>query len=129
MRNKILFAFVILAVYSFKPVSSIYDIRVQVLSSSQISLGSFAGKKLIVVEFDPVNFDAAQLLTLDTIQRSNAQVQVIGVPAKDFGSSSTIQSIQALVQNLNLSFIVTKPAYVKRSSGANQQDLFRWLTH
>jgi len=128
MSNKLFFGFVIFILCSFKPASGIYDITLQTIGGPQVNLGTYAGKKIIVLEFDPVNYDASQLLTLDTIQRTNAQVQVIAVPAKDFGPAN-LTAIQTVIQNLNLSFIVTKAGYVKKSAGANQQNLFNWLTH
>ena len=129
MSNKLLFVFFIFIVVAFKPASGIYDITIHTLGGSPVSLSSFAGKKIIAFEFDANNYDQSQLLTLDTIQRSGLPVQVIGVPAKDFGSTATIQQIRALVQSLNLSFIITQPGYVKKSAGTNQQKIFKWVTH
>lgn len=129
MRTKILFVFSLFWIMAFRTPSGVYDITVQSLSGSQIILGAFTGKKIIAVEFDASNYDVSQLLTLDSIQRTNAQVQIIAVPAKDFGSTATVQEIQAIEQNLNLSFIITQPVYVKKGAGINQDNLFKWLTH
>ena len=128
MTTKILFVFFLFTTLAFKPVSSIYDITIQTLNGASVNLGSFAGKKIIVIEFDAANYDGAQLLTLDSLQKTNPTVQVIGVPAKDF-STSTTQNIQSLVTSLNLSFIITQPGLVKKSAGNNQEPIFKWLTH
>jgi glutathione peroxidase-family protein len=125
-----LFSFLIpIVITAFSASSSVFDITESNINGQAIKLDTFGGKKIIVVEFDPGNYNESQLLTLDTIQRTNSQVQVIAVPAKDFGSTATLQQIQSIIQNLNLSFIVTVPAFVKKTAGIDQDALFDWLTH
>jgi glutathione peroxidase len=129
MTLKTFFLLAPLMMLSIKPLSSIYEISIQTAEGSSINLSSYSGKKLVVIEFNPDNYDSAQLRMLDTLQRSNASLQIIAVPTKDFGSSASAESIQNIKETLNLSFILTLPAFVKKASGADQQELFKWLTH
>src|SRR5260221_9253247 len=128
MITKILFAFFLVVMVN-SPATSVYDIAIQPLNGTMLSLSTFKGKKIVVIEFDANNYDKAQLLMLDSFQRSNAQIRVIAVPAKDFSPSTNSQRIVNLSRSLNLSFIMTQPALIKKASGSNQEALFRWLTH
>lgn len=113
---------------AFAPASGIYDISVPTLNGTTLNMNALSGKKIVVVEFDAATYDKAQLLTLDSLQRGNVNIQVIAVPAKDF-SEVSVQSVQTLVTSLNVLFVVTQPGYVKKSAGSNQHPIFQWLTH
>lgn len=128
MNEKFFTALIAIAAISFKPLVSIYSIDVQTLDGSIVNLGSFAGKKIIIIEFDAANYDKEQLGTLDSIQQVNKGAVVIGVPAQDFGNTMDVQSIQKKLSDQKLSFIVTQPVFVSRSAGKNQHPLFKWLT-
>jgi len=114
---------------ALKPATSIYSINIQKLDGSTVNLGSFSGKKMIIIEFDAGNYDKSQLKLLDSLQKANAGAIVIGVPAKDFGTAPNVQTVKNIATTLNLSLIITQPVFVKRSAGGNQHPLFKWLTN
>jgi glutathione peroxidase-family protein len=114
---------------AFKSFQSIYDITIQTLDGSTVSLNNYNGKRIVILEFDPANYDEMQLRMLDTLEKTNNNIRVIVVSAKDFSVTATNQMVQNIVTNLNLSFTVTQLALVKKSAEAEQQSLFKWLTH
>ena len=125
-KDLILFFGLIIA--ALDPSSSLYTIDIQRLDGTTINLGTFTGKKIIIIEFDVSNYDKTQLRLLDSFQLANKDVVVIATPAKDFGREVSVQSIKNIATDQKLSFIITQPVFVSRSAGKNQHPLFKWLT-
>src|SRR5437016_2445425 len=84
---------------SFITVSSVYDISVTSLDGTTINLSSYRGKKILVYEFDGSSPDSSQLRYLDSLQRIDS-LQVIAIPATDFGSSASLQDLNNLKDSL-----------------------------
>lgn len=85
-------------------------------------MSSFSGKKILIVPFKTKEF----LERIDAIQKANTDIlQVIAVPAIDFGDTVNAKSIST---GGRLSLILTQPMVVKKGSEA-QHPLFKWLTN
>ena len=128
MIKKNLFLLAAFVTIAFHPLSSIYSIDILTLDGATVNLGSFTGKKIIIIEFDATSYDKAQLGLLDSLQKANEEAVVIATPAKDFGNAVSTQSIKNIITDQKLSFIMTQPLFVSRSAGKNQHPLFKWLT-
>jgi len=98
------------------------------LNGSKINLGSYCGKKIIIIAFDAGNPDKKQLKSFDTLYRkSNKNIVVIGIPVNDFGSPMpTIALLSLLKDSLNISYPIA--AISKGKKGVGQHPLMRWLT-
>jgi glutathione peroxidase len=128
MVIKTLIVICFLGLSAFTTIPDIYNITVRTLNGESLSLYSYSGKKIVVIEFDVADYDESQLRMLDTIEKNNNNIKVFAIPAKDFNAGTTTQSVQTLIDNLNLSFVVTEPSFIKKSA-TPQMDLFAWLTH
>ena len=108
--------------------SSIYDIQVETIDGKTVNLSVYKGKTIIVAEFNAAQPDRASLQYIDSLQMVNKSSVVIAVPALDFGGTANEKSIVALRDSLGLQILITKPAFVKKTAGKIQQELFKWLT-
>lgn len=107
-------------------ISSIYDIKLNSITGKPIDMGMYKGKKILVTPFDAVLPDTKQLKYLDSLQENDKNISIIAVPALDFSESKTLPNLMRLKDSLNLKFVITTPAYVKRSE--KQLQLFKFLT-
>lgn len=109
--------------------SSIYDIPIESISGNNISMSSFANKKILITTFSSIMPNVSQLQYLDSLQNSNTSLIVIAVPANDFGGIGNDATLANLINSLSIDILILKSAYVKKNAGNNQQPLFKWLTN
>jgi glutathione peroxidase-family protein len=110
--------------------NDLYGISFMGLDSSQIKLKDYAGKQIIVVEFDAANPNIKLLMSLDSLYRnSNGNVVIIGIPINDF-AVSPLMSSSALLLFLRDSLKITYPlAYISNGkNGVSQHPLIQWVT-
>lgn len=112
--------------FSFQ--SSIYDLQIESISGNNISMSSYANKKILITTISSVSPDIIQIEYLDSLQNSDSALRIIAVPAKDLGGSGNDAILALLADSLGIDITITKSAYVKKSAGSNQHPLFRWLT-
>lgn len=110
------------------PGPKIYDVQLQTLDGATFHLSSFKGKKILVTTFNPANPDISQLLYLDSLQRTYTGLRVIAVPAIDFSGAGNRSNLLTLKNSLNLRLVLSEQYNVKKTSGSNQHNLFKWLT-
>lgn len=128
MKTKILSAALLITVINWR--SSIYDVQVEpVEGGNAISMSSYVNKKIVITVINAARPSVSQLLWLDSLQRANASLKIIAVPAIDLSDVVSDVSIAALKTGLSLDFVITRAANVKKSAGNNQHPLFKWLTH
>ncbi len=117
---------ILASILLFNSFSSIYDIQITTIDGKQVDLDVYKGKKIIVTAFDALNPDTEQLTFLDSLQTTDKNITIIAVPALDFSASKFMPDLAKLRDSLNLHFIITNPALVKRN--ATQSPLFKFLT-
>ena len=114
-----------------KPAESIYDITLELNDGTSLSLSSFRGKKLLLVN---TASDCGYTAQFDGLQKLHEQrgddLVIIGFPANDFkeqekGSDAEIGAFCR--KNYGVSFLLAKKGSVVK--GNEQQELYRWLTH
>ncbi len=108
--------------------TSIYSISLQTIDGNNVSLSSYQGKKLIIIEFNAQDPASGQLQYFDSLHMLD-NIRVVAVPAVDFGEINSVDQIKNMRDSLNLHLVITMPSAVKRTSGAEQHPLFNWLTH
>ena len=109
---------------------SLYDINLNDIHDNQISLNSFAGKKIVVLVVDATNPDEQQLKMLDTLCRDNINVMhAIAIPVSNFGKGKNNERLAAIFNKLNIAYTVSGISKAKKSDGEGQNKLLRWLTH
>jgi glutathione peroxidase-family protein len=110
--------------------SGIYDQSIMALDSSTVRFSSFAGKKILIAEFNAAQIDISQLRFLDSLQKANSSLQVVAIPSKGIGTTVNKNDLAALQTQLNLSYIICLPAVAKKTGGGVQQNgVFKWLTN
>src|SRR4030095_13770977 len=101
----------------------------QSISGSSVSMNTFNGKKILIAVFNPLSPNTMLLYFLDSLCTANGSMKIIAAPGKEFGNAPTTTSLVSLAQRFSTNFLMMQPVHVKKSSGANQNVLFNWLTH
>jgi glutathione peroxidase-family protein len=108
----------------------LYTIQFQNINNQPVSLSQFTGKKIVVSVINAAAPDELHLKQLDTLQKNNmTNVKIIAVPITNFGTPVSNDSLRAIRNRLNLSYILSKPGKGKKSDLAQQHRLLQWLTH
>ena len=126
MKRLVFFPFLLLLLVHFE--SGIYSINVVTLTGDSTNLSDFAGKKIIVLAFDPGDSDISILQRLSSLQDADSSVQVIEVPGNDLGQAISDSALESIRESLSSNILFLKPALVKKDEQENQHPLFKWLT-
>jgi glutathione peroxidase-family protein len=113
--------------------ASIYDYSVPKIEGGNQPLSSCQGKKILIITL-PVQHNASAdslLYSLDTLGFAHRhRLRIIAVPAYEDGFTPAQQ--QQLKQwyrsKLGNYIVITNGLYTRKTSGAQQHPLFRWLT-
>lgn len=131
MKRLLIFLFVLSAVHCFAQDSTnVYKIRFKAIDSSNINMSDYAGKQILVVEFDALNPNSAQLQSLDSLAKSRSgSLQVIGIPVNNTDTSISKKTLIKLLRDtLRLSFVISDMGHANKSSNS-QHTLLKWITH
>lgn len=121
--------FILLYLLQFLSIDSIYDLSIETYDSNTIPISLFIGKMIMIVPFNAALQNNRELDSLNNLNLKNSDsLVVIAVPALEYDSTVTDSALLQLIQSKNLSMIIAKPVYVKKSS-EKQDPLFQWLTH
>ena len=129
--------FILLSVLLFRPgnnvdTSSIYQLQFAGIDSNAINMSSYAGKHIILYEFDAAHPDKIQMTSLDTLyKQSSNNLAIIAIPVKDFDSADISKdSLKALLRDsFQISYPVTDISQARKASAAQQHPLLDWVTH
>src|SRR3954463_16402462 len=104
----LVFTFSVITCFS-QDSTKVYKIRFKSIDNNRIDMSDFQGKQIVVVEFDALNPDRQQLLSLDSLARLNdTTIQVIGIPVQDAEIQVSKSDFKRLIQDtLGLSFIIS----------------------
>lgn len=109
--------------------SSLYSIKINSISGSEINLNDFKGKKILFVNvasecgFTPQYEGLQKLYDL-----YKDKLMIIGIPSNQFGGQEpgTSEQIQSFCKlNFGVTFLITEKVDVK---GGEQHPLYAWLT-
>lgn len=118
----------------FLPVTTgIYNFSVTRIEGGTYSISACLGKKILITTLPLQQSSGSDsvLYSLDTLGAANAaNLVIIGVPAFEDGYSAAQQEQlkQWYRSKLGNHIIVTEGLYCRRTSGAQQHSLFKWLT-
>lgn len=107
---------------------SLYELRLESLDGSTVSLGDFKDRKILVASASPANLEKGGLLFLDSLQTAFPGVKMIVVPAEDFGGDRNTAILQSFQSRPADKVTISSAAFVSRKSPEKQQPLMKWLT-
>lgn len=110
---------------------TLYHIALSDIDASSIDLGSFRGRKILIVVLPLSAQDTSVTVAeLGAVQsRYGDSLIIIGVPAEEFGyTSSLAQLVKELYAAQPSGFIIAGGMKVKKTSASGQSPLFQWLT-
>lgn len=116
---------------SVEPVVSVYDLEFELNNGTKISIGQFAGKKIILVN---TASDCGYTAQYDELQKLHEEygekLAIVGFPSNDFKNQET-KSDEDIAQFCKINFGVTFPLAKKSvvSKMAEQNKVFEWLSH
>jgi len=121
---------ILLSPSSVAPTSSIYDIPFETIDGQSLSLSSFKGKKIIIVNTASDCGYTAQYEALQELYaKRNQDLVIVGFPANDFKKQEkgTNEEIAAFCKkNYGVEFPMAMKTTVVRSN--EQHPLFKWLS-
>ncbi len=103
-----------------------YEIKFESLDGTTIQTSFYKGKKVVIAVVSANTAGVNLVRYLDSIQKTNANVQVIAIPTNDFDGSVAVQDLKDLKKNLTI--VVAKPLKVRKVNASLQHPLFVWLT-
>ncbi|MBI5370932.1 MAG: hypothetical protein HZA79_02770 [Sphingobacteriales bacterium] len=112
---------------------SAYQYSVTKIEGGSQSLSSFQGKKILLITLPIVNNASSDslLYSLDTLGTAHAaDLKIIAVPSYEdgFTEAQKSQLEQWWRSKLGGHILITDGAYTRKTSGVQQDPLFKWLT-
>ncbi len=109
---------------------SIHSLSFNNIDGGNVSLSTYAGKKILIIIAPISSSDSSRLDELKKFQLLNGDsVKVIGIMSIEDGySSGNSSSIKNLYESRGIDIVLTNGMYTKKSAGANQSSLMKWLT-
>jgi glutathione peroxidase len=108
---------------------SFYDLKLQDIEDKAINMASFKGKKVLVMLVSGAAADSAAIRELYAFSKMYA-VNVLIVPSLESGYKSDFKAfLKTTVGQSSKNLFITKAAYTKKASLADQSALLYWLTH
>ena len=116
--------------FAMEPPVSVYSLRILLNSGEEISMNSFRGKKVLLVNTASDCGYTAQYEDLQALQKEyDKDLVIIGFPANDFKQQEKGSDAQ-IAEFCKINFGVTFPLAAKSSvlKGHSQHPVFRWLS-
>jgi glutathione peroxidase len=112
------------------PSESIYEMKVRLNNGEEISLSSFKGKKIMIVNTASDCGFTPQYADLETLyEKQKERLTIIGFPSNDFGEQErgNDEEIASFCKiNFGVSFPLAKKSSVKKTPDQNK--IFQWLS-
>src|SRR5215471_896654 len=110
--------------------TGLYDIQFLRIDSGVVNMQTYAGKPLIIIEFNAANPDRTQLQYFDSVFKNNNQINIIAIPLQDFEGSLSRDSLRSLlVDTFGISYTIADVALGQKQAGDSQHPLMKWLTN
>ena len=116
--------------FAMEPPVSVYSLKILLNSGEEISMNSFRGKKVLLVNTASDCGYTAQYEDLQALQKEyDKDLVIIGFPANDFKQQEKGSDAQ-IAEFCKINFGVTFPLAAKSSvlKGDSQHPVFRWLS-
>jgi glutathione peroxidase-family protein len=127
------FALLLFFLFAFTAQTSVFDLSITMCDGSNLALGSFQGRRLVVVIL-PSTTTQADSATLQLLQTLNNDykdsVTFVGVPSYEdgFTDEDAPDLLDFYRSYLDESFLITAGMYTHKTSD-QQSSLFSYLTH
>ena len=112
-----------------KPEKTLYDYSLVDLDGKEVSLSTFKGKVLMIVNLASQSTFKNQMGTLETLQKTykDKGLIVVGIPSNDFGAQEpgTDADVQKIYNDLHAGFTIFSRVSVR---GKDQSPLYGFLT-
>ena len=108
---------------------TIYDVQVQSIDGKIINMASFKGKKILIASGSPDILQKETIPFLDSLQKVNASLVIIAVPASDFGGTQNSAILTSIENSVKTSLLITTLSELKKEGGVSQNALMQWLTN
>ena len=113
---------------------SIYDQSVETIEGQTQPLSAYQGKKILFITLPITRTSGADsvLTSLDSLSdASTATLKIIAVPSYEDGYTQAIKdSLENWYrQYLDSNVLITTGLYTRKSSGNQQDEVFKWLTY
>jgi glutathione peroxidase-family protein len=124
---------IVLFLYSFLLTSSIYDYSFTKIEGGTQAMSAYQGKKILIITL-PIQQSASadsMLYSLDTLATAHSSsLFVIAVPSFEDGYTVAQQTQLQQWYRSKLGNYITigEGVYTRKTSGAQQHGLFKWLT-
>jgi len=132
--KKLLSSFVILSLLtSFNYSNDFYSLDIKNIDGKKIDMNSFKGRKILFIIL-PLNDNDSSAVIINELaafkNKYRSKIEVIGIPAVEEGFKKGDEKniLQIYKVHRNLDIIITEGMKVKKTSGNNQSELFKWLT-
>jgi glutathione peroxidase len=118
---------------NIKNTTNIYTYTVKTIEGVNKPLNAYTGKKIFVITLPTIQnaSNDSLLKSIDSLRIVHGNnLQIIAVPSFEDGYT---QAIKTQLKNwyrskLNMAIVVTEGMYTRKTSGAQQHSLFKWLT-
>jgi len=112
---------------------SIYTLSVVTIEGNTRAMGTYSGKKLLIITLPTVQNSSNDLLLhdLDSLGLANADsLIIIATPSYEDGYTPANKSALTTWYRsiLNSNIVITDGLYTRKTSGTQQHPLFKWLT-
>src|SRR5260370_33070358 len=94
---------------------NLFELHFNSIDGVMLNMSDYQNKHLLIAEFDASNPDREELLSLDSLYKTDtAHISIIAVPVLDFGSLINIEDLKMLLRDsLGLSYTITDTGYAK----------------
>lgn len=111
------------------PISSIHDIEVITNKNEKISLDTYKGKYLLIVNTASQCGFTPQLKELETLNQQFKNLEILAFPSNDFGNQEP-GSNDTIEKFCQINYGSTFPIFTKdKVSDTNKQLLYQWLSN
>src|ERR1044071_7511902 len=97
---KLVFLFMATTLISTLSNIGFYDIKFEALDGTIIKTSAYQGKKCVIAVVSANTASVNLVNYLDSIQKTNVNVQVIAIPTNEFDGSVSAQELKNLKKNL-----------------------------
>jgi glutathione peroxidase len=127
MKKFVLLLIKVLILIQFTNAQNYQQLSFTTIDGENFSLSFYSGKKVLFVIAPLSQTDSGFVQLQSFVSRYHDTVKVIAIPSFEEGyQASNATTLKALYNNTGI--VLSEGMYTKKSSGANQSPLMKWLT-
>ena len=114
---------------NIKAPQSFYDLKMNLITGSEISFERYRGKKLLIVNVASKCGYTPQYTSLESLYKSEDNLEILGFPSNDFGHQEPGED-KEIASFCELNFGVSFPLFQKSMvKGTGKNQVYEWLTN